>query len=53
MSSRGLTTGSSIKRDKSSFFYLYFLLFYWTPWTSHGMTGENDPRRQYRHGMTQ
>ncbi|MCC8370149.1 MAG: palindromic element RPE4 domain-containing protein [Rickettsia endosymbiont of Stiretrus anchorago] len=26
MSSRGLTTGSSIKRDKIELFYLYFIL---------------------------
>ncbi|MGI4752698.1 MAG: hypothetical protein ACRYE8_03095 [Janthinobacterium lividum] len=38
MSSRGLSTGSSIKRVKLSFFYLYSLLFYWIPWSSHGMT---------------
>ncbi|MGI4752425.1 MAG: hypothetical protein ACRYE8_01685 [Janthinobacterium lividum] len=37
VSSRGLGTRSSIKREKSSFYICIF--YYWIPWTSHGMTG--------------
>ncbi|MGI4752237.1 MAG: hypothetical protein ACRYE8_00720 [Janthinobacterium lividum] len=31
---------------------LVLFTVFWTPWTSHGVTGENDPRRQCLRGTT-
>ncbi|KJV90471.1 hypothetical protein [Rickettsia bellii] len=31
---------------------MMLVFFSWTPWTSHGVTGGNDPRKQSRHGVT-